>query len=365
MTESVFLYVGTYTRPFPYLQATHGEGIYIFRFNPVTGELAQVGQVAIDNPSYLVIDHSKRVLYACSEVWEWEEGTITAFAIDSKSGRLTYLNQQPAMGGITVYLSLDKSNRYLLAANYRDGQAVAILPINADGRLAPASSSHKHTEPALKTVPARQDKSHAHCVIADPTNAYVLVCDLGLDKIMIYQLDTENGLLIPNDPPYVQMTPGSGPRHLVFHPNGRFAYVAQELNSTVAVLSFDTATGTFTLLQTHSTLPESYDGHNSCSDIQLTPSGKFLYVGNRGHDSLAIYAIDDDTAALTYIGHQSTNGKTPRNFVIDPTGTYVLVGNQDSDTLVTLRINPHDGTLKPVAVTPCPTPVCLKFIAPS
>lgn len=364
MTESVFLYVGTYTRPFPYLKETHGAGIYVFRFNPETGELSQVGQVAIDNPSYLTIDHRKRVLYACSEVWEWEEGTVTAFAIDSKSGSLTTLNQQSALGGITAYLSLDKSNRYLLAANYRDGQSVAMLPINADGSLAPASSSHEHTEPALKTVPSRQDKSHAHCVITDPTNAYALVCDLGLDKIMIYQLDIENDQLIPNALPFLQMTPGSGPRHLVFHPNGRFAYVTQELNSTVAALSFDSTTGVFSILQTHSTLPEGYDGHNSCSDIQLTPNGKFLVAGNRGHDSLAIYAIDGDTGTLTYVGHQSTGGKTPRNFAIDPSGTYVLIGNQDSNTILTLRLNPQDGTLEHVAITHCPTPVCLKFMTP-
>ncbi len=360
-----WLYVGTYTRPAPYLAATNGDGIYIFQFDSDTGQLERTGEVnGIDNPSYMAIDGEDRYLYADSEVWLWPEGTLSAYAINKTTGELTYLNKQATLGSINAYVSVDKSNQYVMVANFWDGQSITMFPVEADGRLSPYSSTHEHTEKPAGTVPARQDKSHAHCIIPDPTNTYAMVCDLGLDKIMVYRMDLENGQLVPHDPAFTVLEPGSGPRHMIFHPNGRYAYVIQELSSTVCALAYDSDTGTLTPLQTISTLPDGFDGTSHCSDIHVTPSGKFLYAGNRGHDSLAIYAIDENTGQLTALGHQLSQGTTPRNFMVDPTGKFVLVGNQDSDAIVVFEINEATGLLDDTGITvDCPTPVCLKMIA--
>jgi len=364
MAFDYYLYVGTYTRPAPYLGTTNGEGIYIFKFDSSTGQLEKVGEMGgIDNPSYLAIAHDGKYLYADSEVWGWHEGMLTAYAINKETGELTYLNKQATRGSINAYVSIDQTNQYAMIANYWDGHSVAMLPINDDGSLAPVSDSHEHTEKPEGTVPERQDKSHAHCVIPDPTNTYALVCDLGLDKIMIYKLDLENGKLVPNDPAFSKVNSGAGPRHLIFHPNQKFAYAIQELNSTISALSFDSGNGSLEVLQTISTLPDDFDGHSHCSDIHITPDGKYLYTGNRGHDTLTMYSVDENTGHLTLIGHQSTKGKTPRNFTIDPTSTFVLVGNQDSDTIVIFKINSDTGELEDTKITvDCPTPVCLKML---
>jgi 6-phosphogluconolactonase len=237
-----------------------------------------------------------------------------------------------------------------------------VLPIEENGRLKPASDVHQHGGSSVNEN--RQEGPHAHSAVVDPTNRYVFVADLGIDKIMGYQLDFEGNRLAPNEVPFLEIPAGSGPRHLAFHPNGRFAYVINELNSTINALRYDVSVGTFSILQTVSTLPEDFNGENSCADIHLTPSGKFLYGSNRGHDSLAIFAVDSETGLLSSVSHQSTHGNTPRNFTIDPTGTFLLAANQDSDNIVTFRIDHDTGLLDFVEQnTDVHKPVCLRIMA--
>ncbi|MBN8635099.1 MAG: lactonase family protein [Anaerolineae bacterium] len=360
-SQRVLLYVGTYTRPAPYLKTTNGQGIYIYSLNLASGELTPVSEMLnIDNPSYLTISHNRRYLYATSEVWLWQEGMITAYSIDAQTGALTYINKQPTLGSINAYASVDHADHFVMVANYWDGESVVIFPLRADGGVLPASDSVFHEGKGANE--ARQDKSHAHCILPDPTNTYVYSADLGIDQIVCYRLDHNHGRLHRHDS--LQLPDGTGPRHMVFHPNNKFAYVIGELNSSITVLSVDSATGALAALQSVPTLPAGVAHETShCSDIQIHPSGKFVYGGNRGHDSLVIYAADSETGRLTYVGHQPTLGQTPRNFAIDPTGTYMLVGNQDSDTIVIFRINQETGTLDPTGqVASVPTPVCLKLI---
>jgi 6-phosphogluconolactonase len=364
MTERILLYVGTYTRPTDFLPEANADGIYIFEFDISTGKLTQVGEMqGIDNPSFLSIDHTNQYLYANSEVYEWHEGLITAFSINQATGELTYLNKQSTLGHSSAYNIVEHTNQYVLVANYGNRHGLVMLPINADGSLSPASDSHEFTETPEGTVPDRQDRSHVHCVMIDPTNTYVIVNDLGLDRISVYKLDLDAGKLILHNLSSVEVPAGAGPRHLAFHPNGRYVYASLELSSSVMAMKFDSSSGALEAIQTISSLPSDLDEYSHNSDIHVTPSGKYLYVGNRGHDSLAMYSIDENTGLLTLIGYQSTQGKTPRNFAIDPTGDYVLVANQDSDNIVVFKINHNTGQLMTTEITiACPTPVCLKFI---
>lgn len=362
MVQNIVLYVGTYTDPISHVPQSKGEGIHQFQLNQTSGELTELGVMrGIDNPSFIAIDHQQKYLYAGTELAPPQLGTVTAFAIDSTTGALQSLNEESAMGSATAYLAVDYDNRYVFVANYAGHQSIAMLPIEADGKLAPASDTHQHTQEAKGTVPSRQDTSHAHCIVPSPDNRFVLVCDLGLDKVMLYQLDHENQELVPHEPYDFDAQAGSGPRHLVFHPSQNIVYIAQELNSTVAVLAFDPISGLLEHMQTVPTLPSSYAGSNSTSDIHVSADGRFVYTANRGHDSIAIYEVNQQSGQLTPIGHQQTYGKTPRGFVIDPSGQFLLVGNQDSHEIVSFQINQTSGLLKRVATTACPTPVCLKM----
>ena len=364
ITQKTFLYVGTYTRDTDFLSDPNGEGIYIYEFDASSGNLDRVGEMfGIDNPSYLTIDHSKRYLYANSEVYQWHEGTVTAFSIHQETGVLAYLNKQSTLGNTSAYVSVDQTDRYVLVANYGDRHGLAMFPIKGDGSLSSASDSHEFDEIPVGTVPERQNRSHVHCVIVDPGNTYAIVNDLGLDKIFVFKIDFDSGKLIPHDPTFVEVLAGGGPRHSVFHPNGRYLYACLELSSSVAVLEFDGESGKLEVIQTVLALPDDFDGFNISSDIHVTPSGKYLYMGNRGHNSLAMFSINADTGLLTLIGHQSSKGQSPRNFAIDPTGDYVLVANQDSDNIVVFRIDHETGKLLDTGImVECGTPVCLKFV---
>ncbi len=357
----ILLYIGTYTRPAPYLKAANGQGIYVYSVDPATGQLTYLSETGgIDSPSYLAIDSTKRCLYATSEVWGWHEGMLSAYAINGDTGALTYINKQPTQGGLDVYVAIDKTSQYALAANYGDGQSLVMLPIRQDSSLNPVSSAVKH-EGSGPTP--HQDRPHTHCVVIDSTNTYALAAALGLDKIMVYRLDLAKGKLIPNIASSVSLPPGAGPRHIVFHPSGPFAYVINELNSTLSVLSFHRTNGSLAVLQTVSCLPEGYTGESYSADLHILPSGRFLYGSNRGHDSIVIFAVDQDTGRLSYVSHQSTKGHTPRNFAIDPTGAFLLVANQNSDSVVTFRINQDTGELEDTGyIAQVPTPVCLKMI---
>lgn len=353
-----FLYVGTYSRPAPYLAATNGKGIYVYTFDAATGALQPSSEMlGIDNASYLTIDPKQRHLYAISEVLEWQEGLITAYAIDPATGALSYLNKQSSMGRLACYDMVDRTGRWVVLTNYIEGNA-AIFPIRPDGKIGEASDIVRHTGSGPDAT--RQEGPHAHSIVIDPTNTYAYVADLGIDQIVGYRLDLENGKLTDNSA--VILPPGSGPRHFVFHPSGRYAYVIMELASQIGALAHDPHTGTLRLLQTVPALPNDYDGHSHCADIQVHPSGRFVYGSNRGHDSIVIYAVDQESGRLTYVGHEPTQGRTPRNFMVDPSGTFLLVANQDSDNIVTFRIDPKTGKLTSTGhVVSAPTPVCLKM----
>ena len=363
MSNRIIVYTGTYTRSVPHVKESAGQGIHIFSLDTESGELTAIDVAGgIESPSFLTIDSTQRYLYAGSEVTERSEHGVNAFAINPDNGKLTFLNHQSAMGSNAAYVSIDKSNQYVLVANYSDG-SVVLLPVEEDGSLAPASSTHNHDYPIAGTVPSRQESPHAHSILMDNSNHFALSCDLGLDKIIIYRLDTKENKLVPHEPAYFDMNPGAGPRHLAFHPDNNYVYVANELDSTVSVLGFDAEAGRLSMIQTISTLPENFAGDNWCSEILLSADGRFVYVANRGHNSLAIYAINEESGQLSFIAHQSTKGNTPRNFAIVPGGELLLAANQDSHNIVTFRINQDTGLLDEIAVSDCPTPVCLKMIS--
>jgi len=354
--RELILYVGTYTT------GKKSEGIYIYRMDPNTGALTPLSTVkGVADPSFLAIDHNRRWLYAVNEVDQFggkPSGAISAFAIDRKSGNLTFLNQQPSLGGSPCHLLVDKTNKFVLVANYTGGN-VAVLPINADGSLGTTTDMVQHHGSSVNKE--RQEGPHAHCIELDSANRYAFAVDLGVDKVLIYKFDAKNGKLqANNNMPSAPLSPGAGPRHLTFHPNGKYAYVINELAGTIVVFTYNPATGTLQQIQTVPTLPKDFTGENTTAEIAVTPSGKFLYGSNRGHDSIAGFAIDQSTGRLTLIEHVPTQGKTPRNFTIDPTGTLLLVANQASDSIVSFRINQGTGRLEATGnTTAVPTPVCL------
>ncbi len=353
-----WVYVGTYT-------GGKSKGIYLFHLDMASGKLTAVGLAAeTTNPSFLAIHPGRRFLYAVNEIENFDgkkSGAVSAFAIDPETGHLTLLNRQPSGGAGPCHLVVDKQGKNVLVANYGSG-SVAVLPIQADGRLGPPTSTIQHSGSSVN--PQRQEGPHAHSINLDAANRHALAADLGLDKVFIYRFDADRGTLSPNDPPFAAVAPGAGPRHFAFHPNGRTAYVINEMGMTVTVFSYDAGTGALKTLQTISTLPEGAHGENySTAEVQVSPNGKFLYGSNRGHDSIAIFQIDPHTGLLTYVGNEPTQGKTPRNFGIDPTGTYLLAANQDSNTIVVFRIDPQTGRLTPTGNTAeVPMPVCVKMM---
>ena len=355
--RELLLYVGTYT-------SGASEGIYLYRMNLSTGELRHSGTTrGVVNPSFLAISPHRRNLYAVNEVEEFSgqpSGALSAFSIERKTGDLTFLNQQPSRGSAPCYVLVDKTGKYVLVANYFGGN-VAVLPVERGGRLGPATDMAQHQGASVN--PERQQGPHAHCIVLDRANHYAFAADLGVDKIMIYRFDAKRGKLTPGREPWVALKPGAGPRHFTFHPKARFAYVINELDSTLTAFTYDGSRGALNAIQTVATVPDGFPGANYCADIHITPSGKFLYGSNRGHDSIVVFAVDEGTGRLRYVQHQPTQGSFPRNFAIDPTGKYLLVANQKSDTIVVFRIAPSSGTLTPTGhVVRVPSPVCLKMI---
>ncbi|MBI2941734.1 MAG: lactonase family protein [Chloroflexi bacterium] len=365
-TTATFVFVGTYTRSDP--RAARGaEGIYVYRLDPSTGALTHAHTMAgVVNPSFVALDPRHRCLYAVNEVQDIDgrtSGAASAFHIDPATGALSFLNRQSSGGTGPCHLSVDQTGRYVLVANYSGG-SVAMLPIEDGGRLGPASDFVQHVGSSVN--PRRQEGPHAHSINLDPTNRFALVADLGLDRVLVYRLDLERGKLVPNDVPWAPVHPGAGPRHLDFHPNGRFVYVINELDSTMTTFAWDGERGTLREIQNLSTLPPGFAGTSYCADVHVAPSGRFVYGSNRGDDSIAIFAVDAETGQLTPVGHESTRGKTPRNFALDPAGTLLLAANQDTDTIVTFRIDPETGKPTPTGqVASVPMPVCLKFAHPS
>ncbi len=352
-------YVGTYTE-----EGSKSKGVYAFRYDAVTGEITALGLAAeTTNPSFVAPHPNGRFLYAVNEVGNYKgpnSGGVSAFSIDKATGKLTFLNEVPSRGADPCYITVDKTGKYVLVANYTGG-SVAVFPILADGKLGEASAFVQHT--GKGTNPERQEAPHAHSIDLSPDNRFAMVDDLGLDELLVYKFDAAKGSLTPNDPPFTKVADGAGPRHFVLHPNGKFAYVVTEIGHTVTVFSNDAAHGKLQVVQTVTTLPKDFTGRNDDAEIQIHPSGKFLYASNRGEDTIAIYAIDGSKGTLTQVGSVPTGGKEPRSFEIDPTGTLLFAENQKSDNVVVFRIDQTTGTLTPTGKTiDVASPVCLKFL---
>lgn len=364
MSTELLTYIGTYTRSMPFVEAK-SEGVYIYRLNVMTGQLTHQSTVpGLQNPSFLALSPSRKFLYSVNEIDDKDgqkSGGVTAFARDLETGELTYLNDQISGGAAPCHLIVDSTEKFVLAANYTGG-SVCVMPIQPDGSLGEMCEFIQH-EGASMVNPQRQEKAHAHSINLDNSNRFAYVPDLGLDKVMIYNFDNATGKLKPNMQPFIDMAPGAGPRHFDFHPNGKVAYVINELGNTITACSFDSETGNLSELHSVPTLPSGFDDENTTADIHVHPSGKFVYGSNRGHNSIASFKVDQKTGKLTAIGHTSTQGETPRNFGIDPSGQILLAANQDTSSIATYFIDQTSGTLAPTGfVTNVPTPVCIKML---
>lgn len=355
--KEITVYVGTYT-------SGRSEGIYVCRLDPGSGELNYLTSAkGVVNPSFLAIDRNVTQLYAVNEIDDFGgnvSGAVSAFKIDRHTGALGFVNQQPSSGPGPCHLTLDHAGKFVFVANYNGG-SISVIPITANGLGEPTDVIQHH---GSSIDPERQKGPHAHGVTLDHANRFLFVPDLGLDRIMIYRFDRSRGKLTPNEVPSVELKPGAGPRHFTFHPNGRWGYAINELNSTLSAFGYDSARGKLLEVQTVSTLPVNFSGRSFCAELMVAPSGKHLYGSNRGHDSIVVFSIDQGTGRLAYVEHVSTQGETPRNFAIDPTGTFLLAANQKSDNIVSFRIDQASGRLSAtghsVAV---PTPVCVVMSA--
>jgi 6-phosphogluconolactonase len=356
--KSHLVYIGTYTH-------TASKGVYAYRFTPSTGDIVPLGVVAeTAHPSYLIVHPNHRFLYAVNEHETATESgnTITAFAMDTKTGKLTFLNRVSSKGVGPCHIAIDKTGKILVAANFGSG-SVAAFPIHSDGKLGEASAFIQHQGSSID--PERQAGPHAHCVVFSPDNRFVIVADRGLDKVFVYRLNLSTGSLEPNDPPFIVLHPGWGPRHLAFHPNGKYLYVVSEMGSRLTTLDYDAANGTLKELQTVSALPDGFTGRNVSAEVQVDRAGRFVYGSNRGDNSIGVFAIDANTGTLTLVEHVSTQGKTPRNFSLDPTGAYLFAANQDSASIVIFRADPATGKLTPTGqvLKDATEPTCVLFVA--
>jgi 6-phosphogluconolactonase len=357
LVKEWLVYVGTYT-------TGKSEGLYVYRMDASTGELKYSSQVkGVDNPTFLTIDKQRQALYALYEIHEHEggeSGAVGAYSIDSATGELTLINQQSSVGTGPCHLILDKTEKFILVANYGGG-SVSILPILGGGQLGEATEFIQHEGSSVN--PERQMETHAHSIYVDRNNNFAITPDLGMDKVLVYNFDSTKGKLKLNEELCFSSKAGAGPRHFTFHPNGKYAYLINELDSTMVAFTYDESKGKLSEVQTLSTLPKDFNGTNHCADLHIDPSGKFLYGSNRGHDSLVIYEIDESTGRIKLVGHEPTQGKFPRNFAIDPTGNWLLAANQDTDTIVTFRRDQQTGRLTPAGhVADVPAPVCLELI---
>jgi 6-phosphogluconolactonase len=350
------VYVGTYTDG-------SSEGIYGYRFQPETGTVTPIGLVADSvNPSFLAIHPNRRFLYAANEVssYDGNNGYVSAFRIDPETGRLTLMNRVSSEGTHPCHIAVDKTGKWLLAANYTSG-SISVLPIKDDGSLGEASQTVRHSGSGINKM--RQEGPHAHSVNLSPDNRFLLVTDLGIDKVVIYRFDAVKGTLEANDPPFFKLHPGAGPRHLSFHPDGRRVYLINELDSSLTALSFDPAKGSLQEIGTVSTLPDSFTGFSTTAEVEVHPDGRYVYGSNRGHDSVTVFRIEESQGTAETISFISTEGKNPRHFAIDPTGGYLFAANQDSDSIVLFRIDRKSGGLTETGtVLQTSKPVCVVFL---
>jgi 6-phosphogluconolactonase len=351
-------YIGTYTNG-------SSKGIYAFWMDSKTGQMAPIGLVGEEtNPSFLAIHPNRKSLYAVSEIANFKgekAGAVSAYKLDASTGKLTFLNRVPSKGAGPCFVSVDKTGKNVLVANYGGG-SVAVLPIDSEGKLKEGSSFIQHAGSSAN--PKRQSGPHAHSINLSADNRFAIAADLGLDQLLVYKFDPAAGTITPNDPPYIKMAPGSGPRHFAFHPNGKYGYAINEMLLTVTAMSWDGKRGEFKELQTISTLPKDHSAtpKDSTAEVQVHPSGKFLYGSNRGHDTIAVFSIDG-AGKLTHVENVSTQGRTPRNFGIDQTGQFLVAANQQTNNMVVFKIDQKTGKLTPTGNTyEVGSPVCVRFM---
>ncbi len=358
-SSQYILYVGTYTE-----DGSRSKGIYAYRYDAGTGQTTPLGLAAeTTNPSWVALHPKGRFLYAVNELPNYKgpnSGGVSAFSIDHATGKLTFLNEVPTRGADPCYVTVDKTGKYVLVANYTGG-SIAAFPVLSDGKLGEASAFVQHTGHGPNAE--RQEGPHAHSIDLSPDDRFAMVDDLGLDELLVYKFDSSKGTLTPNNPPFAKVDAGAGPRHFVLRPDGKFAYVISEMGHTVTVFSNDAASGRLQSVQAITTLPKGFTGRNDDAEIRVHPSGKFLYASNRGDDSIAIYAIDSSKGTLTQVGITPTGGKEPRGMEIDPTGEMLFAANQKSDNIVVFRIDQQTGQLTPTGQKfDVGSPVCVKFL---
>src|SRR6266478_269108 len=348
-------FVGTYTAK------TNSKGIYSFHIDTATGQLSAIGVAAeTPDPSWVAVHPSGKFLYAANEAGK--TSTVSAFAIDVKTGKLTLLNQLPSLGEDPCYLSFDKTGKYVLVANYSSG-TIAVFPILADGRLGEHTAMLKD-QGATGPNKERQEGPHAHWIEVSSDNRFAFVADLGLDAILSYRFDASKGSLTPNKQSFLRpLTAGAGPRHATSSPGGGHFYVLSEINSTVTAFAYAPDHGVFGYLGGVPMLPAGFEGRNDAAEIAIHQSGKWLFASNRGHDSIAVFSIDPASGKLTAAGGFPTGGREPRHFALDPTGQYLLAENQLSGNIVGFRIDPATGKLTATGeVLQVPSPVCVAFL---
>jgi 6-phosphogluconolactonase len=351
--EDLLVLFGTHT-------AGPGKGFAIAHFDTENGTLTPPKLLLeASEPAYFVLTKGEQRLYTCNS-----PGFVSAYAVEPSTGKLTFLNQEPTAGADPSYVSLDKTEKYVFVANYQGG-SVAAWALKPDGSLGERTAFIQHTGHGIN--PLRQTHAYPHSIIADPSNRFVLVPDLGLDKLFVYKFDVTNGSLTPNNPAFVSVTPGSGARHVTVHPNGRWIYLVTEMGNTVHFFHWDRKRGVLTEVQSISTLPNDFQGVSTSAEIKVSPDGRYLYTSNRGHDSIAVFSIDPKTGHLTPVQDISSGGKWPRNFEFDPTGHWMIVTNHNSYNAAVYRIDGETGRLtavgKPVEV-PFP-PFSPRFLEPS
>jgi 6-phosphogluconolactonase len=357
--EKYWVYVGTAN-----YNGAASRKLYVGRFDTGTGELELAGVAAeTENSGFLAVHPNQRYLYATNEVgnlYGRNVGGVSAFRREPATGKVELLNQVPSFGANPAYVTVSRNGRFALVASYYGG--TVSLPIRNDGSLGPPASEVRETGSGVNRE--RQESSHPHSVVLSPDNRFALIADLGLDKIFVYRFDQDTGSLMANSPAFVQAPPGSGPRHLAFSPGARFAYVVNELNSTISTYSFDAQQGVLHLLQTISTLPPGFRSQNTGAEVQAGPSGRFIYVSNRGHDSIGVFEVNPQKGTLKAIQDVSCQGKTPRNFAFDPSGKFLLIANQDSDEIVVFKADAGTGRLTPTGTkVTVVAPVCIAFMA--
>ncbi|MHA4807689.1 lactonase family protein [Flavitalea flava] len=356
LAQKYYLFIGTYTNT-----SGHSKGIYVYQFNAATGDFKPVSTAVTENPSYLALSPGGKSVYAVNETGGTNPGGVSAFSFDKTTGHLQFLNKQESGGDDPCYLSVDAGRKWLMVANYSGG-SLSALPLRADGSIGALTQSIQHTGTGADK--SRQEKPHVHSVTFTPDQRFLVAADLGLDKLSIYRFNpgaTDHPLSALQDSSVV-IKPASGPRHISFYPGKPWVYLMNEMSGVVDVFHY--AKGKFTLFQQISSHPAGYSGDIGSADIHVAPGGKYLYASNRGDaDNIVVYAVDSASGKLTVKGFQSTLGKGPRNFVIDPTGHWLLAANQRTDNVVIYRIDPQTGLLTPSGKQiQVPSPVCLKIL---